>query len=222
MAWLDAFLLGRPGFEYAFSANPDDLEADFERQSAEQRTLTGRLKERVFRPWTPTVRLTSGWFPKTDLDHIASLLTVTDTFLSFIPRTSDLNILLEPDLALTTTTVQIQESSATLLSAVYAAGGLTPGNGGTPYTTTSGTITVDGVYDNPMGTGTNYYTAGAGGSYADATRTVTLGSALAQVQQVYVSYHFPGWLVRMKKLGAPISGGRVDLFNLGDLELVGV
>jgi hypothetical protein len=219
MAWLDAFLLGRPGFEYAFSANPDDLEADFERQSAEQRTLTGRLKERVFRPWTPTVRLTREWFPKTDLDHIASLLTVTDTFLSFIPRTSDWNILLEPDLALTTTTVQVQESSATLLSAVYAAGGLaglgTPTRRAERSRWTGSTST--------RWQGTNYYTAGAGGSYADATRTITLGSAPSRrFSRSTSATRFPAGWCGIKKIGTSIRAGAWTCSVLRTYELVGV
>jgi len=201
MAWTQ-FLLGRPGFEIAFDVNPDSFDPVFERVGSDNYTLNGDLKERVIRAFRPTVTLKSNWFPKAQLDAISSLLTISDTFLSFITR-NDWNILCEPNIALTTNTVQIQQSSMTKLSAIYAAGGY----GTTP---TYGTISITGVYANPNGSGTNYYT---GGSYADSSRTITLGSSLPGVQQVYVSYTYPGWLVRLKQMKALITGGRVDLFT---------
>lgn len=218
MAWLTNFLLGRPGFEYAFSANPDSLDFNPMRVSSDTYTLSGRLKERVLRTSRPSITLKSSWFPKTDLDNFQSLLSITDTQLSFIPRTADWNTYLEPNIMTSTTTVNIQESSASILSAYYAAGGLTPANSGVPYTSTYGTITINGVYTNPAGIGFNYYT---GGSYADATNTVTLGTAYGAGGQVYVNYSYPGWMVRLKAIKAPITGGRVDLFSY-DFQLDGI
>lgn len=218
--WLSAFLLGIPGYEYTLSANPDSFDPTWERVSSDNYILNGDLKERVLRVNRPTVALKSNWFPKaTDLDNLTSLLGYTSTFLSFITR-NDWNINFEQNIAPNTTTVQIQQSSYSKLSAIYAAGGY----GSTP---TNGTITINGVWTaltksgtTIVGSGTNYYTAGAGGSYADATRTITLGSALPTSGLVYVSYTFPGWLVRLKKLNAPITGGRIDLFTC-DYQLDG-
>lgn len=212
MAWLNQFLLGRPGFESSFDYNAETFSPAWARTSSDNYTLTGDLKERVLRTYRPTIGLKSGWFPKTQLDLFVSMLTITDTFLSFIPRTSDWNIYKEPNVAPTTTTVQIQNSSATKLSAIYALGGY----GSTP---TQGTITINHVWDNPAGNGTDYYEGG--GTYADATRTLTLQTPLPQTEQVYIDYSFPGWLVRLKKLTTPITGGRVDNFTY-DFSLDGV
>jgi hypothetical protein len=215
MAWV-SFLLGRPGLEYTLSANPDSFDPGPARVSYDNYTLSGALRERVVRTMRPTVKMKSNWFPKADYDNLTSLLAVTDTFLSFITR-NDWNVNFEPNIAPNTTTVQINESSASLLSAIYAAGGY----GSTP---TLGTITINGVWNTLAlvggvltGSGTNYYT---GGSYADSTRTITLGTALPQAQQVYVSYTYPGWLCRLKQIAAPIEGGRIDLFTY-DLQLDG-
>jgi len=211
MSW-QPFLLGRPGYEYTFSAPPDAFTGDWTRLSSDQRNLAGNLKERVVKTWLPTVTLKSDWFPfATDLLNIYSLLSVTDTFLSFITR-NDWAILLEPNIATSVSTVAIQNTPAALLSAAYAVGGY----GSTP---TKGTISITGVWTSPAGTGTNYYT---GGSYLDSTNTITLGTNLPAAAQVYVSYTFPGWMVRMKKLTTQITGGRIDLFQLGDLQLDGV
>ena len=187
MAWVSAFKLGRPGYEASFDVNPEKVQISWARTSSKNYTLSGRLKERVLQTVRPTARLNSKWFPKNQLDLLVSLLAITDTQLSFITRT-DWNQLLEPNIAPNTTTVQIQDTSITRLSAIYAAGGF----GTTP---TLGTVTISGVYINPDGSGTNYYAGG--GTYADATNTITLGSSLPQAQQVYVSYTYPGWLVQM-------------------------
>lgn len=206
MAWA-SFQLGRPGYEYNFTANPEEFNPTFERLSSDQRNLVGDLKERVLRTFLPTVSIKTAWFPKSpDLDNFMGLLSITDTFLSFKTR-SDWNMVLEPNLAASTTTIQIQNSSITKLSAALVAGSF------------AGSITINGVFAVPNGSGTNYYSGG--GSYADATRTITLGSSVTSGQQLYVSYTFTGWMVRLKKLSSPISGGRVDLFN-ADYTLEGV
>jgi hypothetical protein len=211
--WLSAFLLGRPGYEYTLSANPDSFDPTWERVGSDNRLLNGAIRERVLCTTVPTVVLKSNWFPKaTDLDNIVSMLGITDTMLSFITR-DDWHINLEPNIAPNTTTVQIQDTPISRLSAIYAAGSF----GSTP---TGGTITINGVWiaqtvtnGIPVGSGTNYYLGGSGGTYLDSTRTITLGTALSAATQVYVSYTFPGWLVRLKKVNAPIEGGRVDLFT---------
>lgn len=47
-------------------------------------------------------------------------------------------------------------------------------------------LNVVGVWDNPNGSGTNYY---SGGSFDPATGVVTLGTSLAAASTVYVTYH---------------------------------
>jgi hypothetical protein len=209
--WVNQFLLGRPGYEFSFDVNPEQFTPTWGRVSSKNYNLAGDLKERVIRSMRPNVKLKSKWFPKTQLDLLTSLLAVTDTQLSFITR-NDWSTLFEPDIAPNTATVQIQNSSITKLSAIYAAGGY----GTTP---TQGTITITGVWaalQNTAGVisgaGLDYYNTG-GGTYNDATRTITLGTALPQAQQVYVSYSYPGWLVNMTQIDTPISGGLVDLFG---------
>ena len=216
MAWINKFLLGRPGFEYSFDVNPSELSPTWSRIVSANYNLAGDRKERVIRSIRPIVKLKQSIFPKSQLDLFVSMLPITDTFLSFITRSADWNINLEPNIAPNLTTVQIQNSSITKLSAIYAAGGLTPGNNGAPYTSTSGTITVNGVWASVTasggvvsGSGTNYFT---GGTYLDSTNTITLGTSLPAVGQVYVSYSFPGWLVSMPTLDTPNIGGQVDNF----------
>ena len=214
MAWVNQFLLGLPTNEFAFDVGPQKLNINFARMSSDQRTLSGALRERVIRPMCPTVKMNSSWFPKSQLDLLVSLLSMSNTnqFLSFITRT-DWNQLFEVDVAPNTTTVQIQESPASLLSAALVAAS------GSSIITVTGVwtaLTGGGAGLTPVaGSGTNYWT---GGSYADATRTINLGNQLSAAGTVYVSYSYTGWLVRLKEIQAPIAGGLVDLFGY-DMQL---
>ena len=83
----------------------------------------------------------------------------------------------------------------------------------------AGSITIIGVYDNPAGTGTNYFTSG---SYADATRIITLGTPLLTAAACYVTYQYKGWLVNMSELGVQAQGGWVDVMPYNGWALVGV
>lgn len=205
MAWINPFLLGRPTLENSFDVSPDKLEPQFGKLFSHQRTLSGALKERIFTRFMPTVQLSTVWFPKTQLDHFTSLLNITDTFLSFKCR-DDWKIEYAPYIPTTTTTVTLEPNAITRLSAaLVAAGG-------------ASCITITGVWNalssssgNPVGSGTNYYTGG--GTYADATGVATLHTTLPNLNQVYVSFTYTGWLVSLQEIKAPITGGRVDLFN---------
>ena len=215
--WVNQFKLGRPGVETLFDINPTELTPTWGRVASTSYNLAGDRFDRVMRTMRPTVKLKQSIFPKTQLDLFVSLIPITDTFLAFLTR-DDWLINLEPNIAPNTTTVQLQNSSMTKLSQVYALGGF----GSTP---TFGTITITGVWayiDNyygvPRGTGVNYWT---GGSYVEATRTITLGTPLPNAGQVYVSYSYPGWLVAMPKLDTSVLGGQVDNFGYS-FELEGI
>jgi hypothetical protein len=206
MSW-QTFQLGLPGYEYTFDVNPDAFDPTFMRLSADNVTLGGDLKERVFKTFMPTVTIKSGYLSKAFLDNLMSLLPQTYSFLSFRTRSGDWNMNLEPDISSSTTQVTLQNSSITKLdTALYNATG-------------TGQITINGVYTSPAGTGTNFYT---GGSYSSATNTITLGTAISSGPGlVYCSYSYSGWMVRMKAIKTPITGGRIDLFTY-QIQLEGV
>jgi len=207
MAWT-TFLLGRPGYEYSFLYNPKAIKIDDGQVAIDNEMLNGDMKTWVQKTSRPVVRINSDYFPLADQNTIRSMLAITDTYLSFQVRT-DWTQSLEYDIPISATQVLIQNNSASRLAAALVNAGF------------ASSITITGVFDNPAGTGTNYYTAGGGGSFSAATRTVTLGSALANIVPVYVTYTYTGWLMRMKKTPFNTEGGRVDIFQY-DLTLQGV
>lgn len=203
--WLSQFKLGRPGYEFLFSANPESIDITEAPVAAERRNLAGDLKRSVLKTSAPVVRIASSYLTKGDRDTLASLVGVTDTFLSFQTR-DDWAMLLEQNTPSTVSTVVIQNTSASRLAAALVAAGF------------SSSITITGVFDNPSGTGTNYFT---GGSYAAATRTVTLGTPLSgTTSPCYVSYTYTGWLMTIRQLHHVGKGGWVDRFQY-DFELAG-
>ena len=207
MAWLTTFLLGRPGYEVSFEVPPAGMQIQRAQIASTKRVLSGRLKKRTFRTDFPTITLNGTFYTAEQQDRMASLLTVTDTFLSFMVRDGFTTYLEQNFPANVGTTVTLQENSATLLSEALVAAGA------------AGSITIVGVYDNPAGTGTNYFT---GGSYADATRIITLGTPLLTAAACYVTYQYKGWLVNMSELGVQAQGGWVDVMPYNGWALVGV
>lgn len=207
MAWLTTFLLGRPGYEVAFDVPPAGMQIQRAQIASTKRVLSGRLKKRTFRTDFPTITLNGTFYTAEQQDRMASLLTVTDSFLSFMVRDGFTTYLEQNFPANVGTTVTLQENSATLLSAALVAA------------SAAGSITIIGVYDNPAGTGTNYFTSG---SYADATRIITLGTPLLTAAACYVTYQYKGWLVNMSELGVQAQGGWVDVMPYNGWALVGV
>ncbi len=205
--WLTSFLLGRPGYEVAFDVPPAGMQIQRAQIASTKRVLSGRLKKRTFRTDFPTITLNGTFYTAEQQDRMASLLTVTDSFLSFMVRDGFTTYLEQNFPANVGTTVTLQENSATLLSAALVAA------------SAAGSITIIGVYDNPAGTGTNYFT---GGSYADATRIITLGTPLLTAAACYVTYQYKGWLVNMSELGVQAQGGWVDVMPYTGWTLVGV
>ena len=204
--WLTSFLLGRPGYEVAFDVPPAGMQIQRAQIASVKRVLSGRLKRRVFRTEFPTITLNGTFYTAEQQDRMASLLTVSDTFLSFMVRDGFTTYLEQNFPANLGATVTLQENSATLLSAALIAAGA------------AGSITITGVFDNPAGTGTNYYT---GGSYADATRIITLGTPLPAATAFYVTYQYKGWLVNMAEAGVTAQGGWVDVMSYSGWVLTG-
>lgn len=206
MAWLTSFLLGRPGAELSFSVNPAGIEIKPAQICVKKRTLSGRLRKWVFRTSYPTITLDSSFFTVSDYNAMSSLLAVTDTMLSFKVRDSGFQNTLEICYPTSTSIVPIRENSAVLLSAALIAA------------SAASSITITGVFDNAAGTGTNHYT---GGSYADASYAITLGTPLANTNACYVTYTYTGWLVEMSEIGAQFVGGQVDLGKISGWQLQG-
>jgi len=205
MPWLNQFLLGRPGFEYAFDINPEALDIVEQPIDVITRNVAGHLKRSIIKTSAVSIKLSLSFLLKTQRDQFASLAGISDTFLSFKTR-DDWKMLAEYNIPASTTSVIIQQTSATKLSQALVAAGA------------AASITIDGVFLNPAGTGTNYWT---GGSYNSSTFTITLGTPLPiATPAVFVSYTYTGWLVMMKSLSHKIQGGWVDRFQY-DFELTG-
>ena len=221
MAWLSQFLLGRPGYEISFDVNPEAMSIDEMPLEALRRNIAGDLKKAVLKTSIPTIQIDSSYLTLAQRNQIASLAGISDTFLSFQVR-DDLQVISERNLPTDTTHVKIQNNSATRLSAALVAASFT------------GIITINSVAQVPNVIAGNTYGSGgfgdagfsgpdffAGGSYDDATRTVTLGTSLPSASNpVYVSYTYKGWLVSLDKFSHSIRGGWLDRFNYS-FQLIG-
>lgn len=205
-SWLSPFLLGRPGYELSFDVNPEAMSMDEVQMAAFDRTLTGQGKKWVFSTYIPTIRISSNWFPITQRNLFVSLLSVSDTFLSFQTR-DDWQMSLEVNPSITATTIGVQVNSATRLSAALVTAGF------------SSVVTINGVFDNPAGTGTNYFSAGS--TYSDTAYTATVATPLPAQANYYITYTYKGWLVDLQKVSTKHQGGKVDLGSY-DYQLVGV
>ena len=203
MAWIQ-FLLGRPGAELTFGINPSAFSVQDGNIVVSQRNIEGDLKKSIIKQCVPSIKLSSTYMTKAERDAFVSLLNIDDTFLSFQTR-DDWQILKEKNIATSTTLVSIKNSSITQLDAALIAAGA------------AGQVTINGVYDNPAGTGTNYFT---GGSYAGNTRVITLGTPTVAGTALYVDYTFKGWLVDIESLGYNAEGGWIDRFTY-DFQLIG-
>ena len=211
--WKTSFLLGRPGAEYSFDYAPGVMPITRNQISADNRVLSGKLKSWIFRTEFTEITLNGTFFTMAQADLMSSLLTVTDTLLSFKVRDS---FTLSGELDYVSgagTTVPIQENSATLLSTALVAA------------SSASSITITGVFSTAALTGTNYWYAngvdGAHGTYADATRIITLGLAMTPYAAAYVTYQYTGWLVKMNSINFTPQGGNVDITKYSDWQLIG-
>jgi hypothetical protein len=181
--WLTSFLLGRPGFEVALDLRPEAISIAPAPVAAIHTNLAGDLRKSVLKADAPVVRINSNYLSVAQINQLASMAGWNDTFLSLRVR-DDLQRVLDYALPLTTATLQLPNSSATRLGAALVAAGF------------ASSLTIVGVYTTKDGSGTNYFT---GGAYADATRTITLGTPLPNATQpVYLTYSYTGWLVNLK------------------------
>jgi hypothetical protein len=198
VAWISNFLLGRPGYEIPFDLNPSSMKISDAQIAATSRVLSGRRKKWVFCTSVPTITIDSKWLLLADRNALESLLSITDTPLSFRVRTGDFQMVNEINSPLSTINVTLQQNSATRLSSQ---------------------ITVGSVSTNPNGGGTNYFT---GGAYNDLNYVVTLGTALpSSSQSVYVTYNYSGWLVHMDAMPYDWQGGWIDRAQYSGFKLEG-
>lgn len=199
MAWTN-FKLGRPGSEYEFSVidNPQAMSIKESNVRVLQANIEGDLKKSTIKLYVPTIQMNSNYLPFDERNKLASLLNITDSFLSFLSR-DDYSVINEKALPVDVNTVDIANSSILRLEKALLAAAA------------SGHITITGVFDNLAGTGANYYTSG---SFDGTTGRITLGTPLSTADDpVYITYTYKGWLVEIDDFNNDISGGRVDLFS---------
>lgn len=221
MAWIPQFLLGRPGFEYSFDINPEGMSIDEAPLAVIQRNLAGDMKKSVLKASVPIIKVNSSFLALQQRNQFASLAGIADTFLSFQTR-DDWQVLSERNLPQSVTKVVIQNNSATKLSAALVAAGFTG------IITINGVATVPNVLAGPTFGSGGFGSGGfdgpdyfAGGSYDDASRTITLGTSLpSATQYVYVTYTYKGWLVNLDVLSHSVKGGWMDRFSY-DFQLTG-
>lgn len=221
MSWLTSFLLGRPGYEYTFELNPEAMNIEDMPLAVLHRNLAGDLKKSVLKTSVPIIRVNSSYLTISQRNQFASLAGVQDTFLSFQTR-DDWQVVAERNLPSSTSQVVIQSNSATKLSTALVAAGfssiITISSVSTTPNPTTGSTYGGGGYGSGGYAGADYY---SGGSYDDATRTVTLGTSIPSASQyVYVTYTYKGWLVNMERMNHNILGGWVDRFQY-DFSLTG-
>jgi hypothetical protein len=209
MAWLSQFKLGRAGREITFDYNPASMTVSEQFIGPSYRDINGDLKKSIIKTYAPLVTINSSYLTIAQRNQLVSLMQIKDTFLSFIVRdTSDpFKMILEQNVSLSKTTVQIQNTSITHLCLELYNNGFV------------GIVTIEGVWDNYSMTGTNYYT---GGSFDDSNRTITLGTPFASNKTIcYITYAYTGWLVQIKSIPWTIKGGWIDRLQY-DFELEGV
>lgn len=221
MAWLEQFLLGRPGTEVLFEVNPDAMAIDEQPIAVLQRNLVGDLKKSIIKTSAPIIRINSNFLSLSQRNQFASLVGISDTFLSFQTR-DDWGVVSERDAITDLSHVTLQNNSATRLSAALADAGydgiITVTGVDLIPNSIAGPLFDEGGFGSGGFSGPDYIT---GGTYDDATRVYTLGTSLpVGTEFVYVSYTYKGWLVNMEQLNHSFAGGYVNRFTY-DFQLTG-
>lgn len=220
MAWLSQFLLGRPGAEYLFEVNPAAMDIEEVGVVIRQANIAGDLKKSTIKASAPIIRVNSNYLTLAQRNKFASLVSVSDTFLSFQTR-DDWQQTDERVTIIDATHLRLQNSSATRLSAVLVGLGL------------PSVITIQTPFNIGFaGTGFGDGGFGFGGfdgapfdpgaiTYDDVTRIITMSNPLADLSRlVFVTYTYKGWLVDMERLGHKAQGGWLDRFTY-DFQLMG-
>jgi hypothetical protein len=213
MAWLTNFLIGRPGYEYSMSVPPEAISIEDMSINVKQRMLDGTMKKSIINPSMPNIKLSSKYLTVAQRNQLSSLTMIDDTFLSFQTR-DDWQVISLKVLSASTTQVILPKMSCTRLSKLLVDGGF------------SSTITIETVNETPNPADMNTYDSGGygeggyagsehytGGSYDDSNYTINLGVPLGQVQYVYVTFTYKGWLVEAEKLSHNTNGNNVDWFG---------
>lgn len=189
-----------------------------------QRNIAGDYKKSVLKTDCPKIKINSSFLSLNQRNQFASLMGITDTFLSFICR-DDWQMINDRVSIIDLTHVQLNNNSALLLSAAYVLAGL------------ASVITIQTPFA-AMGTagfglggfGQGLYGIGAGGTqfnpgtifYNDLTRIITISNPLPSATlPVFVTYTYPGWLVEPEQMDLKYKGGWVDRATY-DITLVGV
>ena len=223
MAWLPQFLLGRPGLEYTFDANPNAMQIDEGGIIVRQRNLAGDLSKAVLKKSAPIIRINSNYLLFPQRNQFASLVGISDTLLSFQTR-DDWEVVDELVTIIDLTHVKIANTSATRLSKVMVALGypsVITIKSPWKFGVTSGSMYGEGGYgEGGYGSTGESFDPGTI-TYDDATRIITFTNPLPDFfENVLVSYLYKGWLVDIDVLGHKVQGGWLDRFQY-DFQLIG-
>lgn len=209
------FLFGRPGSEYTFEVPPEGMSISPSPIKSLQRNIAGDFKKSVLKTDCPKIKINSSFLSLAQRNQFASLMGISDTFLSFICRTDwqQINDLVS---IIDLNHVQLNNNSALKLSAAYVMNGLASiitfnppfviqGAGG-PY----GTTYPYGGGPYGIGTGATSFDPGTI-TYNDLTQILTFQNPLPSANvSLYVTYTFPGWLVEPEQMDIKYKGGWVD------------
>jgi hypothetical protein len=215
MAWRVPFQLGRPNAMALFEINPDAIHWDDQKLEEVTRGADGTLNAVTISRDRPGLKLSGNYITPAFWNQLRGLMMVDDTPLVFSPSTLLGNQVMEvwTERAIPTalSTVPLADNSFLRGSALQVAAG------GSTAITPIGVWTAPGVTGGRLGAGTNYWTAG---SYADATRTLTLGTPLPSLVPVFVTYQSTVLAVHLAKVPSKSQGGWVDAWRY-DLEIQG-
>lgn len=211
--WLDGFLLGRPGYEYEFTVNPEAISIEDMGINIKQRMLDGTMKKSILNPSMPGIKISSKYLTVAQRNQLSSLTMIDDTFLSFQTR-DDWQVIALRVMPASISQVILPKMSCLRLSKVLVDSGF------------SSVITINEVNEIPNPQAGNTYGSGgygdagyagtehyAGGSYSDSTYTINLGTPLSSIFPVYVNFTYKGWLVDAEKLSYGSNGNSIDWFS---------
>ncbi len=216
-----SFLLGRPGQEYTFEVPPEGMGIDPNPIVSVQRNLIGGLRKSTLCPAAPIIKVNSSFLSLAQRNQFASLLGVSDTFLSFQCRNdwqqvNDLISVIDANdfLLAQTSMLRLSQTLVQLgfASIITITGILVSGEGGGAW--------GDGPWGSfPWGGGPTY--APGAITYNDLTFTVTTQNPIPDVTAaVFITYTYTGWLVNMEKLNTKYQGGWGDRATY-DFQLMG-
>lgn len=211
--WLDGFLLGRPGYEYEFTTNPEAISIDDMSINVRQRMLDGTMRKSILNPSMPNIKISSKYLTIEQRNQLASLTLIDDTFLSFQTR-DDWEVIALRVIPASLSQIILPKMSCLRLSKLLVDGGF------------SSIITIESVNEVPNPAIANNYDEGgygeggyagsehySGGSYDDSNFTINLGSPLTSLSPVYVNFLYKGWLVDAEKLSTGATGMSVTWFS---------